>query len=61
VGELPLLFCLGSPGGPCCGFSSTLISTTSWAAIIQHKTEKLYVYNPYDLLAFHKSEYILSN
>jgi len=38
VGELTSLFCLGSPGGPYCGFSSILISAPSWAAIIQHKT-----------------------
>ena len=52
VGELPSLFCLGSLGGPCCRFSSTLISAPSWASIIQHQTEKMYVCNPQDLLFF---------
>jgi hypothetical protein len=29
MGELPSLFCLGSPGGHCCGFPSILISAPS--------------------------------
>ena len=52
VGELPSLFCLGSPWGPCCRFSSILIYAPSWAAIIQHKIEKLSVCNWPDLLVF---------